>query len=85
MILLLSPLDVMADHEIHDIALDHPPYEVTETGWGEFEIVIKIYFQDPTEKSVTLYHHLQLYPKDDALLQVKKPVLVEHYDEIVIN
>ena len=22
-----------------------PPYELTETGWGEFEIVIKIYFQ----------------------------------------
>ena len=22
-----------------------PPYEVTETGWGEFEIVIKVYFQ----------------------------------------
>lgn len=27
-----------------------PPYEVTETGWGEFEIVIKIYFHDPNER-----------------------------------
>lgn len=25
-----------------------PPYEVSETGWGEFEVVIKIYFHDPT-------------------------------------
>jgi hypothetical protein len=31
-----------------------PPYEVTETGWGEFEIVIKIYFNDPNEKSVSI-------------------------------
>lgn len=30
------------------------PYEVSETGWGEFEIVIKIYFQDPNEKPVNL-------------------------------
>lgn len=28
------------------------PYEVTETGWGEFEIVIKIYFHDPNERPV---------------------------------
>lgn len=30
-----------------------PPYEVTETGWGEFEIIIKIYFNDPTERPVS--------------------------------
>jgi YEATS domain-containing protein 4 len=30
-----------------------PPYEITETGWGEFEIVIKIYFHDPNERSVS--------------------------------
>lgn len=29
-----------------------PPYEVTETGWGEFEVVIKIYFNDPNERPV---------------------------------
>ena len=32
-----------------------PPYELTETGWGEFEIVIKIYFHDPNERPVILY------------------------------
>lgn len=30
-----------------------PPYEVTETGWGEFDIVIKIYFHDPNERPVS--------------------------------
>ena len=32
-----------------------PPYEVTETGWGEFEIVIKIYFNDPNERPVNIF------------------------------
>jgi len=31
-----------------------PPYEVTETGWGEFEVIIKIYFNDPTERPVNI-------------------------------
>ena len=30
-----------------------PPYEVTETGWGEFEISIRIYFNDPIERPVS--------------------------------
>jgi YEATS domain-containing protein 4 len=30
-----------------------PPYELTETGWGEFEIMIKIYFHDPNERPVS--------------------------------
>ena len=29
-----------------------PPYEISETGWGEFEVVIKVFFVDPTEKPV---------------------------------
>lgn len=29
-----------------------PPYEISETGWGEFEVVIKIFFADPAEKPV---------------------------------
>ncbi|KAI8930314.1 yeats family-domain-containing protein, partial [Entophlyctis helioformis] len=66
--------------------LETPPYEVTETGWGEFEIMIKISFLDPAEKPVTVYHQLQLYPKDEtALLPSKKPVIVEHYDEIIFS
>jgi YEATS domain-containing protein 4 len=32
--------------------LTKPPYEVTETGWGEFEISIRIYFNDPLERPV---------------------------------
>ncbi|TFK71993.1 yeats family protein [Pluteus cervinus] len=43
--------------------VDKPPFEVSETGWGEFEIQIRITFvQESGEKSMTLYHHLKLHP-----------------------
>ncbi|KAF8528828.1 yeats family protein [Hysterangium stoloniferum] len=42
--------------------LDKPPYEVTETGWGEFEIGIRITFiQESGEKALSLHHHLKLH------------------------
>lgn len=38
-------------------------FVVTETGWGEFEITIKIYYDSKSgEKPQTLYHHLRLHP-----------------------
>ncbi|KUJ07143.1 yeats-domain-containing protein [Mollisia scopiformis] len=38
-------------------------FEVHETGWGEFEITIKIYYvPESLEKPQTLYHHLRLHP-----------------------
>ena len=40
-----------------------PPYEVVETGWGEFEIVIKIYFQgrlSKAEKKLKINYLLRL-------------------------
>eukprot|EP00112_Aurelia_sp_Birch-Aquarium-sp1_P024329 Seg765.3 transcript_id=Seg765.3/GoldUCD/mRNA.D3Y31 product="YEATS domain-containing protein 4" protein_id=Seg765.3/GoldUCD/D3Y31 len=66
-----------------------PPYEVSETGWGEFEIIIKIYFADPTERPVTLYHLLKLFHADAHLQpqqQVPRKELVsEYYDEIIFQ
>lgn len=38
-----------------------PPYEVSESGWGEFEIQIRIHFNDANEKPVTFYHVLKLF------------------------
>jgi transcription initiation factor IIF auxiliary subunit len=34
-----------------------PPYEITETGWGEFEIIVKIFFIDPNERPVSTRTH----------------------------
>lgn len=61
--------------------VDQYPFEVTESGWGEFEIVIKIYFADPQEKPVTVFHHLKLYAPDDPM--TLKEVIAEKYDEVV--
>jgi YEATS domain-containing protein 4 len=39
------------------------PFVVNETGWGEFEITIKLYYASESgEKPQTLYHHLRLHP-----------------------
>lgn len=39
------------------------PFAVHETGWGEFEIAIKLYYvPESGEKAQTLYHHLRLHP-----------------------
>lgn len=56
---------------------------MTESGWGEFEIKIVIYFKDVMEKPVSLFHILKLYPNDDTIQQGKRTVIAETYDELV--
>ncbi|CAJ0945921.1 unnamed protein product, partial [Mesorhabditis belari] len=41
--------------------IEQPPFEVTETGWGEFEVQMRIYFADQNEKPVTAFHYLRLF------------------------
>ncbi|XP_071482103.1 YEATS domain-containing protein 4-like [Diadema setosum] len=62
-----------------------PPYEVTETGWGEFEITIKIFFVDPNERPVTVYHFLKLFQSETNLMLGKKTLFSEHYDELIFQ
>lgn len=42
----------------YHVAVDHPPFEIHEEGWGEFEIGVLIYFTDPAEKHVELYPYI---------------------------
>jgi YEATS domain-containing protein 4 len=43
--------------------LVEPPFEVTETGWGEFEASIRIVWRDDAdERSTILTHGIRLYP-----------------------
>ncbi|XP_018578167.1 YEATS domain-containing protein 4 [Anoplophora glabripennis] len=65
-----------------------PPYEISETGWGEFEIVIKIHFHDPNERPVTMYHILKLFHSggtQDIGMEQGKGLVSESYDEIVFQ
>ncbi|KAJ3338638.1 YEATS domain-containing protein 4 [Gonapodya sp. JEL0774] len=71
--------------EVPTRTVDTDPFEVRESGWGEFEISIKIHFADPAERPVTLYHNLQLYAKEDTGLVGRQAVKAEKYDEIIFN
>ena len=43
-------------------AFDKPPYKVTETGWGEFAVSIRVQFvQEASEKPLTFAHSLKLH------------------------
>ncbi|XP_022854916.1 transcription initiation factor TFIID subunit 14b-like isoform X2 [Olea europaea var. sylvestris] len=74
------------------------PFELSESGWGEFEIVITLHFdRDITVKPLHLwacslchacvrYHHLKLYPEEDSgPMSMKKPAVRKSYDEIVFS
>lgn len=67
--------------------VDSPPFELSESGWGEFEIGISLFFHsDVSEKKLNLFHHLKLYSESEpGPVSTKKPVVVENYDEIVFS
>nr|SZF06454.1 YEATS domain-containing protein 4 [Psoroptes ovis] len=71
---------------------NEPPYEVEETGWGEFEVVIKIYFVDPSERPVTIYHMLKLFkiepsstPGGGSMPVFTDYLVSEYYDELIFS
>lgn len=43
------------------LVLTEPPYEVSETGWGEFDAKIEMHFHDPMEAPIEVHHLLRLY------------------------
>jgi len=73
---------------------DIPPggtFEVHETGWGEFEITIKLYYvSESLEKPQTLYHHLRLHPygeteEEKELMRKRGQVPAIVYEEQLFN
>ncbi|KAI5476853.1 hypothetical protein MNV49_007087 [Pseudohyphozyma bogoriensis] len=82
-------------------SIESPPFEVTETGWGEFDIHIKIFFvPEANEKPINLTHHLKLHPwplapptipanPSDPPLEIPEPLLSPvhawQYEEIVFS
>eukprot|EP01071_Lankesteria_metandrocarpae_P007384 Lankesteria_metandrocarpae@DN4664_c0_g1_i1.p1 len=74
--------------------LDNPPFEVNETGWGEFDIMLKIFFTDPSEQPVEVQHAVRLYPvtTDDDTCQTVLPsgelmpcLSAETHDELIFS
>ncbi|KAK8812453.1 hypothetical protein WA158_007687 [Blastocystis sp. Blastoise] len=65
--------------------LEQYPFEITEQGWGEFDIEVKIEFQDPNESSITFGHWLKLHPGNGEPDKEGEPVVHEFYDEFIFN
>ena len=66
------------------------PFELSETGWGEFSIQMKLFFVDSVEKPVTVTHNLTLFDHKDLpnTLRVelyKNGVKSEYYDELIFQ
>ncbi|KAK1444402.1 protein AF-9-like domain containing protein [Babesia gibsoni] len=60
------------------------PYEVTEVGWGEFYIGVKLFFVDETLEPVQLQHLLVLNPNENTG-QNPTTAANETFDEIIFN
>ncbi len=65
-------------------AVTQAPFCLTEYGWGEFEIVIRLFPIDESEKPVEVYHPLRLFPPAGQEL-TEKPVVSEHVDVVVFT
>lgn len=69
--------------------VEAPPFEVTETGWGEFEVQMKLYFvPEANEKAQTLWHPLKLHPYTGDIEGQKErrdSVISQNYEEIIFS
>uniref|UniRef100_A0A914YYG5 Protein AF-9 homolog n=1 Tax=Panagrolaimus superbus TaxID=310955 RepID=A0A914YYG5_9BILA len=72
-----------SDYENSVRVVEKEPFEVVETGWGEFPVQIKISFIDQSERQAICSHYLALHQpefiEDDGSIVVVKEVL----DQIV--
>eukprot|EP00919_Chromeraceae_sp_WS-2016_P042717 GHVR01102049.1.p1 GENE.GHVR01102049.1~~GHVR01102049.1.p1 ORF type:complete len:107 (-),score=24.70 GHVR01102049.1:341-661(-) len=44
--------------------IEQPPFQIEETGWGEFTIKLSLYFNDDTIDPVVISHTLRLHQED---------------------
>jgi YEATS domain-containing protein 4 len=67
------------------IVIEKPPFEVTERGWGEFEIEIILCFRDEMRSSVSLVHLLRIFHvnEDGEALLIPEPLVAQFCDEVV--
>ncbi|CAL8076746.1 unnamed protein product [Calicophoron daubneyi] len=63
--------------------VNKPPFELTETGWGEFDITMKVIFTDSNEKPLVITHLIKLFHCDHEIMMGHKSLVREIYDEMV--
>ena len=67
--------------------VSEPPFELSEMGWGEFDLTAVLHFVDAAgEPPLELAHKLRLYSDSDPQgTNLRKPVVAEVYDEVVFT
>ena len=69
--------------------VEGPPFIVGETGWGEFEVQLKLYFvPEANEKAQTLWHQLKLHPfgpDAEGQRERKETITSQTYEEVLFN
>ncbi|OIR57853.1 MAG: transcription initiation factor IIF auxiliary subunit [Amphiamblys sp. WSBS2006] len=77
-------------------AVTEPPFEITETGWGEFEILVQIHCRDVCSQPIEVRHGLKLVTSaarnekkkntwgSEGGMNITRPLVSEFYDEIVL-
>ena len=60
------------------------PYIISELGWGEFTVKIRVFLRESSEdeEPVVLFHYLKLFP-DNGQAVKNRSVVSEVYDELV--
>ncbi|KAI0180422.1 yeats family-domain-containing protein [Hypoxylon sp. FL1284] len=82
---------IQRENEGRPAAQRQRAFVVDETGWGEFEITIRLYYDArAAEKPQTLYHHLRLHPYGRTELEKQAmgrggEVLAWAYEEQLFN
>lgn len=93
----LTPLVKKVTFKLHETyensvrSCERPPYQVTETGWGEFEIIVKVHFHPGAElgineKNFQIFHGLKLHPYNPQAPQRENgEVYSVLFDELVFQ
>ncbi|CAD7705147.1 unnamed protein product [Ostreobium quekettii] len=94
-----GPRGMDISHAVHSVTFRlHPsftdpervltsaPFELTEMGWGEFDIVVVVRFSlDSHGGEIEMTRRLKLYSEENSTQSTKKPVIREQYEEIVFS
>lgn len=69
--------------------VEGPPFEVVETGWGEFEVQMKLYFvPEANEKAQTLWHALKLHPyvgDIEGQKERRDAIVSQNFEEVIFS
>ncbi|KRX43197.1 YEATS domain-containing protein 4, partial [Trichinella sp. T6] len=63
----------------------HPPYSVSEVGWGEFKAVITFKFKGVSKHMVRIYKKITLFDPHIPDFTETDPLVDEHYGELLFE